>query len=89
MDAVSREVTDINVCKRMNFASNSVLSETPKFMELGISPTHTADKLNSVFSPATRDGGLTDNSYWLASRYRIAEVTEERVSKVQSYSNYI
>ena len=73
----------------MNFASNPVLSETPKFMDLRLSAVNIADKLNSVFSPVTRAEGLKDHSYWLASRHRIAEVTEGRVSKAQAYSDYI
>ena len=48
-----------------------------------------AEKLNSVFAPVTRTEGLTYKSDWIASRHRIAEVTEGRVSKVQAYSDYI
>ena len=73
----------------MNFANNSVLGKTPKFVDLGLSPTHTVDKLNFSSAPATRSGGLTDKSNWITSRHRIAEVTEGRLSKVQAYSDYI
>ena len=44
---VSTEVADVNPCERVNFASNSVFGETPKFVDLGLSPAHTADKLKS------------------------------------------
>ena len=88
MEAVSGEAADINARERMNFASNSVLGKTPKFVDLGISPAHRADKLNSTFAPATRDGGLMNNSDWLTSRNRIAEVTKGRVSEVQAHSDY-
>ena len=51
----------------MNFASNSVLGETPKFVDLGLLPAHTTDKLKSVIGPTNRAGGFTDHSDWLAS----------------------
>ena len=60
-EAVLREVANVNACKRMNFASNSALSKTPKFVDLGLSPANTADKLNSVFAPANRSKGLMDS----------------------------
>ena len=62
LEAVSGEVSDVNAREKMNFASNSVLGKTPKFVDFGLSPAHTADKLNSIFAPAIRSGGLTDNS---------------------------
>ena len=37
MEAVSGEVADVNARERMNFASNSVLDETQKFVDLGLS----------------------------------------------------
>ena len=75
METVSAEFSDINPRERMHFASNSVFGENPKFVDLGLSPAHTADKLKSVFVPATRAVGLTDNSDRLTSRYSIVEVT--------------
>ena len=56
-------------CARMNFESNSVLGKSTKFVDLGISPAHIADTLNSNFAPDTIAGGLTDTSYWIASRH--------------------
>ena len=73
----------------MNFASNSALGKTPKFVDLGLSPSHTTDKLKSVIIPATRSVGLTYNSEWIVSRHRIAEVTERRLSEVQECRDYI
>ena len=89
LEAVSGEVADVNGRERMNFASNSVLRKTPKFVGLRLSPANTANKLNSVFAPATRAEGLMDSSKWLASRHGISEVAEGRVSEVQVYSDYI
>ena len=42
-----------------------------------------------VIGPATKAGGLTDNSDTLTSRHRIAKVTADRVSEVKAYSDYI
>ena len=89
LEAVFAEVADVNPRERMNFASNSVLGETPKFVDLGMSPAHTTDKINWVVGPATRAGGFTDHSNCLAYRHSIAEVTEGRVSEVQAYIDYI
>ena len=89
METVSAEVFDVNPRKRMIFASNSVFGKTPKFVDLGLSPAHTADKLKSIFAPATRAGGLTHNSDGIASGYCIVEVIVDRVSKTKAYSDYI
>ena len=89
LEAVSGEVTDVNASERTNFASNPVLGETPKFMDLRLLTANTAEKLNSLFAPVNRAEGLTDHSDWLASRHCIAEVTEGRVREVKSYSNHI
>ena len=75
LEAISRELAGINAFERMNFASNSVLGKTLKFVNLGLSPDHTTDKLKSVIGPATISGGLMDKSYWLAYSHCIAEVT--------------
>ena len=73
----------------MNFASNSVFIVTPKFVDLGLSPSHTADKIKSIFAPALRAVELKDNSDWLASIHSIEEVTADRVNKAKESSDYI
>ena len=89
METVSAEVADVNVRKTMNLASNPIFGETPKFVDLGLSPAHTADKLKSIFTPNTRSGGLTDNSDGIMSWHRIAKVTVEREGEAKLYSDYI
>ena len=89
MEVFPGEVADVNARKRMNFAINSVLDKTPKFVDLRLSPANTADKLNSVFDPTTRSEGFTDRSNWLAYMHRIVEVSEGRVSEAKANSNYI
>ena len=69
VETVPGESDDINLRGGMNFAINSVLSESPNFVDLGLSPANAADKLKSVFAPSTRVEGLKDNSNWLASSH--------------------
>ena len=64
LESVSGEVAKVNASKRMNFASNPVLGETKKFVDLWLSTVNIADKLNYVFCPITRAEGLTDHTYW-------------------------
>ena len=85
----SGEVTDVNASKMIKFVSNTVLGETPKFMDLQLLTVNTAEKLNSVFTPITRAEGLMGNSNWLAARHGIAEVTADRVIKAKAYINYV
>ena len=69
--------------------TRNFLGKSPNFVNLRLSPEHTTDKFKFVIGPATRAGGLTDRSNWLAYRYLIVEVLEGRVSKIQAYRNYI
>ena len=73
----------------MNFASNAVFGENPKFVDLGLLPAHTVDKLKSVIGPATRARGMTDNSNGLTYSHGIKKVTADRVSVAKAYSDYI
>ena len=73
----------------MNFASNPVLGENPKFVDLWHSTVNTADKLIYAFIPVTRAEGLMNHSKWHAYRHHIAEVTAYRVSKAKPYINYM
>ena len=57
-------------------------------MDLGLSPAHTADKLKSIITPATRAVGLTDNPNGLTYRHCIKGVTAKRLSEAKSYSDY-
>ena len=87
--AVPGEVADIDASEKMNFASNPVLGESPKFVDLRLSTAHTADKLNSVIVSTTRVGVLTNTTVGLTSRHLIAKDTVDRVSEAKVYSDYI
>ena len=69
----------------MNFASNSVLGETPKFVDLWLSAVNTADKPNSVFSPVTRAEGLMGSLNYFVASHGIAGVTTEIFSEAKAY----
>ena len=56
---------------------------------MGLLTAHTADKLKYVISPATRAGGLTDNTDRLTSSHSISKVAVDRVSEAKAYSDYI
>ena len=86
---VSAEVADTNPCERVKFTINSIFGKTPKFVDKGLSPAHTADKLKSAIVPSTRLRGLTDNTDGLSSSHGIAKVTSDRASEAKRYSDYI
>ena len=88
-ETVSAEVADVNPCERVNFLSNSVFGENPKFVDLGLSAAHTANKLKSSVGPATRVPGLIDNTDRLTSSHGISKVAADRVSEAKAYSDYI
>ena len=73
----------------MDFASNSVISESPNFMDLGMLPANTTDKLKSVIGPVIIVEGLTGSFEWLAYSHGIVIVAVIRVSKTKVYSDYI
>ena len=84
LEAVSREVADVDENKKKEFASNPVLGETPKFVDLRLSTVNTAEKLNYVFTPIDTAEWLTDHSVWMVSRHCIAEVMEGKIERGKS-----
>ena len=73
----------------MDFSSNSVVAKSPNFLDLGLSPANTTDKLKSVIGPATRVEVLMDISDWLVSWHGFEEVTVGRVGEAKLFSDYI
>ena len=68
----------------MNFASDTVLSESTNFMDLGLSSVDTTDEIGTVFDPTTIIGLATHGSNWLPRNYRISEATADRVRRTES-----
>ena len=79
---------DVYARCRVNLASDTVLSESPNFMDLGLSSVDTTDELGSVFSPTTRIGLATHGYNWILHIHRISEATADRVSGKKSKHNY-
>ena len=85
----ANESADIKSRCGMDFGHNCVVSESPNFMNFGLLPANTRDKLKSVIFPTTRVGRTRNVSHWLRPRHYIEEVTADRVSEKKSHSNYI
>ena len=82
---ISRKFTnessaDVYVHGRMNFASDTVLSESPNFMDLGLPSVDTMDELGSVLAPTNRIGLETHVSNWFLRSHSISEAILDRVS---------
>ena len=85
---INESSTDVYVCIRMNIASDTVLRESPNFMDLGLLFVNTTDELRSVFYPTTRIGSSTHGPNWLLCIHCISEATADRVSGIKSKHNY-
>ena len=88
VETVLGESADVYLHKKMDFASNYVIGESPNCIDLGLSPAHTTYNLKSIIGPATRVEGFTDISDWILSRHGIEEVAVGRVIKAKAYSDY-
>ena len=85
---VTNKSADVYVCRRMNFRSDTVLSENPNFMNLGLSPVNTTDKLESVPFPTTIFGRPKNGSNWLQPGHDIKESTAYRVIETRENNHY-
>ena len=79
---------DVISCCQMNFGSDTVLIESPNFVNLGLAYVHTSDELGYVVIPTTRIGTPMDGSKWLPTSHCIGEVTADRVSRTGSEQDY-
>ena len=82
-------VADLDLSIRVNL-SNSIISESPKFINLGLPTFNARGKPNIALAPTIRaksvNGTRRDKfkAYWLAYRYDF-----ERVGKTTAYSSHI
>ena len=72
----------------MNFGSDTVLSESPNFMDFGLSSVNKMDELGSVFFHTNRSGTPMDSSNWLPPGHGISEATADRVSGTKAKNHY-
>ena len=80
---------DVYLRCRTNLTRDDVFTESPNFMNLGLSSVHTSDELGSVLFPNARIGRPVDRSNWIPPGHLIGEVTTDIVSRTRSEQNYI
>ena len=85
----SKESADVNSCYGMDFGRNSDVIKSPNFMEFGLWPAKTPDKIESVIVPTTRVGRLANGPNRIRTRHDIEEVTADRVGGTKSHIDYI
>ena len=68
--------------------SDTVLSKSPNFMDLGMSSVDTTDELGSVFSPTNIIDLLTHGSDRPMCGHHISGATTDRVSGTRPKHNY-
>ena len=85
----TNESADIYARGRMNFWSDTILSESPNFMDLGLSTFNKTDELGSVVVPTARIGRPEDGSNWLLPGHDISEATADIVNRTKANNHYI
>ena len=85
---ITNEGADIYARGRTNFRSDTVLSESPNFMDFRLPSVNTTDELGSIFSPTTRIGRPADGSNWFPPGRDISEATADRVSETKAKNHY-
>ena len=86
--AFTNESADVYARSHMNFGSDTVLSESPNFMNFGLSSVNTMDEIGSVFVPTTRDRIPTNGSNWLLPGHDISEATADIMRKTKTKNHY-
>ena len=84
----TNDSSDVYVRGQMNFGSDTVLSESPDFMDFGLSSVNTTDELGSVFVPTTNVGRSKDGYNCLPPGYNISESTVDRVIGTKAKNHY-
>ena len=86
--AVNNESVNVYARRRINFGSYTVLSKNPNFINFGLLPVNTTDKLRSVIFPTTIAGRPTNGSEWLQYGHDIEEATSDRVRETKEKNHY-
>ena len=77
---VTNKIADVYARSRMQFGSDTVLSQNPKCITTG--------KLGSFIVPTTRDSRPKNGSDWLQPGHDIEEATTDGVSKTKAKNHY-
>ena len=74
---VTNKIANVYTRIRMNFGSDTVLSKNSNFMDFGLSPFNTTDKLGSIIAPD-----------WIQHGHDIEVAAADRVSKMKAKNHY-
>ena len=85
---ITNKSADVYAHGQMNFRSDTVLYESPNFMDFELLSVNTMDELGSVFIPTTRIRKLMDGSNWILSSHDISEATEDRAIGMKAKNHY-
>ena len=85
---VTDEISDVYARSQMNFGSDTILSENPNFINFGMSPINTTDKLGSTIVPITRVWMPTIGSNWIHPENDIEESTADGEIKTKAKNHY-
>ena len=80
--------TYVNSRCRMDLTRDTILTESPNIVNLGLSSVHLSDEIGFVFIPITRVRRPTDGSNLILPVHSIGEVTADRVSRTGSEKKY-
>ena len=72
---------DLNVRFRMNFAADTVQTQTPQLMDLGFSTINALDESNGLGTLSTRILRYMDVAHWSAPNHVFGETTAVGVSE--------
>ena len=85
---IDESSADVNSRFRMNFGSDTVLTKSPNFVNLGLASVHISDGLRSVFITTNIIRTPKDSSNWIPTSHRIGEVALDRVIRAGSEQDY-
>ena len=84
----NESISDVYARCRMNLVRDTVLFESPNFMDFGLSSIDTTDELGSVFASTTRIVLVTHGYDLIPSVRYIIEATSDRVSGTKAKNHY-
>ena len=81
-------IDDLYLRYRMNFVGDVIQTQTPQFMDLGLSTINALDESSVLSTPATRIKMSTGGSHWSALDNVFGEETAVGMSEAKSDHEY-
>ena len=72
----------------MNFATNTIQTQTPQFTDMGFSTINALYESSGIITPATRIRRPTDGSHWSVPNHVFGEATAVGMSGAKSDNDY-